>query len=114
MGTVLRAFRSELSKISGIDTEGRRYEEMDGAKWLQTAKDLPVVVLGSALGYGIGKTFADEAGRRLAQRGGVPPEWVKYVPIGTQIASSIGGYAYGRSRRLMAERREEASRRAAR
>ena len=107
----LRAFRFYLEKTASVDASGHHYEEMDDAKWKQTAKDLPLVIAGSALGYGVGKTLAEEIGRRAAKEmaGGNPPLWIRHLPLAAQTASSIGAYAFGRSREGLRMRREAAS-----
>lgn len=82
-------------------------ETMDEASWKQTLKDIPLVILATGLGYGVGKTVAGHLGQTLAQ-GGVKPAWTKHIPAATALLSSLGSYAMGRSRSELARRREEA------
>lgn len=86
-------------------------EKMDRESWKQTAKDVPVVVASTGLGYGVGRTVAEEIGKRTAKRAletGKKPGWLKHVPLATSMASSVGSYALGRSRGQLKHRREEA------
>lgn len=86
-------------------------EKMDRESWKQTAKDIPIVIAGTGLGYGVGRTAAEEIGKRTAKHvmsTGKKPGWLKHVPLATSIASSIGSYSFGRSREAMRRRREEA------
>ena len=80
-------------------------ERLDKEGWKQTAKDMPVVMLGTGLGYGVGKTVSEEIGKRLGVSGR-RPGWTKHVPLATSIASSMGSYAMGRSREKMRQRRQ--------
>ena len=86
-------------------------EKMDRESWKQTAKDLPVVIVGTGLGYGVGRTVAEEVGKRVAKRAvetGKKPAWLKHAPLASSLISSAGSYALGRSREIMRQRREEA------
>ncbi len=47
--------RDELKSAAAGDDE----RKMTRAKWMQTLKDVPVVIGGTALGYGIGKTLTE-------------------------------------------------------
>lgn len=80
---------------------------MDEESWKQTLKDIPLVILATGLGWGVGKTVSGALGEHLA-REGVKPAWTKHIPAATALISSLGSYAMGRSRAEMARRREEA------
>lgn len=82
-------------------------EKMDEESWKQTLKDIPLVILATGLGWGVGKTVSGALGEHLA-REGVKPAWTKHIPAATALISSLGSYAMGRSRAEMARRREEA------
>lgn len=84
-----------------------RYPVMSSQKWKQTAKDLPIAILGSAAGYGIGKTLAEIIGDRVA-RTGQKPGWLKAVPAGLAITGALGAYASSRARETLEDRREKA------
>lgn len=62
------AFFREVVKLSSVAVGGQQYEEMNTPRWKQVAKDAPAVVLGSAVGYGIGKVIAEELGERAARQ----------------------------------------------
>lgn len=119
------AFFDELEKLAYEDAYARRLadpswradpvnpEGMTKRKWMQTAIDLPIVIGSQALGYGIGRTAAEIAKKRALKtmgETGVPPAWVKHVPLGMSILSGIGSYALGRAHDTMKERREQAER----
>jgi hypothetical protein len=95
----------------GISTktamQGTEYPVMSSAKWKQTAKDLPIAVLGGGLGYGIGKTLAEIIGERIA-RTGERPGWLKALPAGIAVGGAVGAYASSRAREALANRREKA------
>lgn len=82
-------------------------EKLDRESWKQTLKDAPIVVAGTGLGYGLGKTLSEQAGKRvgtLKQK----PAWVKHAPLAASVASSLASYSFGKSREAMRRRREEA------
>ena len=86
-------------------------ETMDEAAWKQTLKDIPLVILATGLGYGVGKTISGHLGQTLAQNG-TKPAWTKHIPAATALLSSLGSYAMGRSRNELERRRQEARERA--
>jgi hypothetical protein len=106
-GPPTRIARRKVAEKSR-DAQGREYDAMNREKWIQTAKDVPIVILGTGLGYGLGKTVAEEVGKRLALSG-QKPEWLKYAPPAMAAISSLSSYALGRSRAEMQKRREQAS-----
>jgi hypothetical protein len=85
----------------------RAAEKMDRESWKQTLKDAPIVIGGTGLGYGIGKTISEQAGKHL---GAIEkkPSWVKHAPLAAAMASSLASYSFGKSREAMRRRREEA------
>lgn len=86
-----------------------RPERMTPAKWKQTAKDLPLIIGASGLGWGLGKTIGDLAGEHLARHGVPPnPAAAKYAPLVGSVLASGASYALGRSRGIQAERRDAA------
>ena len=100
--TTEEEYRAPIAKRSKTSAE-----KMDEERWKQTLKDIPLVILATGLGWGIGKTISGAVGERLA-REGVRPEWTKHIPAATALLSSVGSYAMGRSRGEMARRRDEA------
>lgn len=111
---VIRSMFRELTKLAtqgvGAPPAVHDYEEMNKAKWLQTAKDLPVAIGGGMLGYGLGragaellvpKMFPDNPAAQAALQKGLP--WM----MGG--ASMIGGHLGTQQMRLLRQRREQAS-----
>lgn len=125
---VLRAFGSELTKISKspnpskdtvgpttLATDGRRYEVMTAPKWRQTLKDVPVSIVAMGLGYGIGKTVTEAVGERVArkaQQTGQVPGWVGKVPVATAVLSGAAAYGTAQWREHLKDRRNAAQVRA--
>lgn len=100
----LAAMRKKLATVS---TTGRDHEEMSPAKWKQTAKDLPVAIGASALGWGIGKTLGDVV---LQQNPDLLAKSRKYGPVIGSALGGLGSYAYGKRQGILRERREQAHR----
>jgi hypothetical protein len=95
-------------KTATKDVDGREYEEMDRPAWKQTAKDLPLVVGATALGYGLGKTLSEEVGRRYVASGKIAPKWLQYAPVVHAGLMSGSSYLFGRSRAALKDRRDDA------
>lgn len=66
----------------------RELEALDGAGWRQTKKDLPLAVLGSAIGYAVGQAAATHVLSRMGTQGA--PDWMKHVPRAIGAAHAIG------------------------
>lgn len=90
--------------------KGQAVESMDRAAWHQTLKDFPVAVLATGIGYGLGKTMAEIAKRRMVS--GSAPAWVKYAPQTLAAVSALGSIAASRTRGILQDRREDARREA--
>lgn len=102
------SFYEKVGSVHAVPPE--QSEGMSKSTWKQTLLDLPVVVAGTALGYGVGRVAAEELGARAAKQtaSGMPPAWLKHVPMGAAAASTALGYALSRSTAKMRERRAEA------
>lgn len=100
--TLISSFGYHL-KLSADDS----YGGMTAAQWKQTAMDLPLVAAASGVGWGLGKTLADEVARR--NMGPSPTQgYSKYAPaIGSMLAAAAG-YTAGRMRGSLSERRAQA------
>lgn len=63
-------------------------EVMDRPGFEQTLKDLPITIIGGAIGYAVGNA----ATRAVLQRYGSPnaPDWVRHVPRAVGAAQAIG------------------------
>jgi hypothetical protein len=63
------------------------FEALDRPGFEQTLKDLPIAIIGSALGYAVGNAAA----RHVLQRYGAPgaPDWVRHVPTAVGAAQAI-------------------------
>lgn len=133
-GTSLRAMRKEIEglkkppgrprgvpvmELFKVATEGHgqpshQYEEMNKAKWKQTLKDLPIAVLGTAAGYGLGRTTSEYLLPHIFKTPGSHEVLKKALPAATAVAGGLGSYMLAVQRRMLQERREEAARNAAR
>lgn len=103
---MITAFQiAAMRKHATTDTSGQNYEEMNKARWIQAAKDLPLVMLGTGLGWGVGKTVADAAAPHLGAAGKMAP----YLPGAIAMLSAGGSYMLGQQREAMKGRRDAAA-----
>lgn len=102
-------------KTVGVKTAAPQQPDvMDRESWKQTAKDLPRVIAATMVGYGVGKTLAEEIGKRVAVNAfeaGVKPGWVRHAPMAAAVLSSMASYSFGRSQEEARRRRDEARKR---
>ncbi len=89
----------------------QHYEAMDGPAWKQTIRDVPVAVLASGIGYGIGKTVADYMAPRVLA--GKAPALMRALPTIAAGASFATSMAASRLQGVLKERRDLARREAA-
>lgn len=82
-------------------------EPMSPEKWKQTLKDVPIAMLASGVGYGIGRTLSEVIGKSVAE-GGTKPGWLKAVPYAATAIGGLGTYAGLRARHILKARREAA------
>jgi hypothetical protein len=110
----LAAMREELAKLAtqGYGPVPHEYEEMNKAKWKQTLKDVPVAVLGSAIGYGAGKTLAEYALPHLLSTPAGVAKAQKYLPATAAAAGGLSSYLLSVQRGMLKQRRLEADRKA--
>ena len=106
----MRSMRVAMQeKLATRTTRGRDVEEMNKARWKQTAKDLPVVALGSGLGYASGRLLGEAASKHLLKGSPQTQKMLSYaIPLTTSMLSATGAYAMGHQRALMKQRRDEA------
>lgn len=83
------------------------YEHMTGAKWKQTAKDLPLAIFASGIGYGLGRSAAELVGERLA-RTGERPGWLGAMPTTLAIGSGLATLGNAHLQSVLRNRREAA------
>lgn len=105
------AFFREVVKLSSVAVGGQQYEEMNTPRWKQVAKDAPAVVLGSAVGYGIGKVIAEELGERAARQAmqqGAHPNWIRAVPPVAMASATLGTLASLHLHHKLKQRRDAA------
>lgn len=103
----IRSMRDEMQKLSTRSTQGE-HEEMTRARFKQTMKDLPIVIGGSALGYGLGRTLGDLGAKKLVKNEAGREQVRKWAPMVGSVLSSAGAYTLGQQRAIMAERRDAA------
>ena len=100
--------RDELEKLATRSADGRDHEEMSRRRFRQTLKDLPVVIGGSALGYGVGKTIGDSVAKRFVKTEAGRARVRGMAPMAASLLTSAGAYALGQQRAIMRERRDAA------
>lgn len=107
----LRSMRLELEKIAteGIGQPPHQYEEMNKKKWIQTAKDVPVALAGSMIGYGLGKTIAQYVMPKVITTPEAYTKLIKAIPPVTSALGGLGSYLGMVQHNHMRARREEAS-----
>ncbi len=109
---VLAAMHAELVKLS---TQGygapppHDYEEMDHAKWIQTAKDVPVILAGGALGYGLSLTAAQYLAPKMVKSPEALAKVKSALPWVGAGASGLGAYLALQQQHQLHKRREAAS-----
>lgn len=94
------------------DVHGNEYEAMTPASWKQTAKDVPIAILASGLGYGLGATASHYLGEHLGksiEASGKRPAWLRYTPMAMSAISGLGALGQSRVRELLRARREQAN-----
>lgn len=107
----LHSMRAELEKLA---TEGHgappvhQYEELNKPRAMQALKDIPVALLGTGLGYGIGRTGAEYLLPQVFQSAGAQETLKKGLPLATAAAGGLGAYFLSQQQRLMQKRRDEA------
>lgn len=110
---VLAAMHAELVKLStqgyGAPPPPHDYEEMDHAKWVQTAKDVPVIIAGGALGYGLSKTTAEYLAPKMVKSPEALAKVKSILPWVGAGASGLGAYLALQQHHHLTKRREAAS-----
>lgn len=105
--------REALTKLAtqgyGQPPPPHEYEEMNRAKWIQTAKDIPVVLAGTALGYGLGRTGAEYLAPRIFTTPESQQRLIQAMPLVSAGASTLGSYLAMMQYRMLQQRREQAA-----
>ncbi len=83
---------------------------MTSAKWKQTLKDIPVAILASGVGYGVGRTMAELVAKRLVETG-ERPGWLRALPVATSIGGGALAMGHAAAQSKLRNRREAAERR---
>jgi hypothetical protein len=112
--TTIAAMRDELTKLAtqGHGQPPHEYEEMSGPRWRQAAKDIPIAILGTALGYGVGKTTSEYVMPKLLSTPKGVDTARKILPGVAATAGGLGSYMLSVQRGMMKQRRNEAERKA--
>lgn len=110
----MRAMHAEVTKLAteGYGPAPHRYEQMDKSKWKQTLKDLPIAVLGTAAGYGLGRTASEYLLPHIFKSPEAQETLKKALPAASAAAGGLGSYLLAIQRRMLRDRRENASREA--
>lgn len=90
----------------------QQYEEIDKARWMQTLKDVPIVVLGTGVGYGIGKTLSQYVLPHVFKTPEAQQTLKKYLPAATTAVGGLGSAMLAVQRHMLRERRDQAARKA--
>lgn len=106
-----RSMRLELEKIAteGVGSPPHQYEEMNKKKWIQTAKDVPVALAGSMIGYGLGLTISEYVMPKLIKTPESYSKLIKAIPPTTSAMGGLASYLGMVQHNHMRSRREEAS-----
>ena len=91
----------EPPNMSGASRQLVQHESMDRAAWKRTIKDLPISILGAALGYGVGRTAVELMGKSQHPS-------LKYAPMAAGLVSAALPVVQGRLRGALKERRDAA------
>lgn len=109
---IISSMRNELTKLAtaGVGQPPvHQYEEMNKKKWIQTAKDFPVVIAGGALGYGLGHTGAQYLVPKMFKSPEAQQKLMRGLPWAAAAASGLGSYLAMVQQRMLQERREQAA-----
>lgn len=88
------------------------YEEMNKAKWKQTLKDVPIALLGTAAGYGLGRTASEYLMPHVFASPQAQDNLKKILPAASAAAGGLGSFMLSMQRRMLRDRREQAGREA--
>lgn len=89
-----------------------QYEEMNKARLMQTLKDVPIVILGTAGGYAAGRTAAEYLLPHLIQSPQAQEQFRKALPTAAAIGGGLGSTLLAAQRHMLRERRDRAAREA--
>ena len=106
---VVKLAADPVSHAAGTAAE---FETMNPAKWKQTLKDVPVAVLGSALGYGVVRTGTELFLKHLRDQGitrATSPRWARYLDLGVGTAGTVAAFTAAMQRNALKKRRLAAS-----
>lgn len=87
-----------------------QYEEMNKAKWKQTLKDVPVAVLGTAAGYGLGRTASEYLLPHVFSTPQAQENLKKILPAAAAAVGGLSSFMLATQRRMLRDRREQAAR----
>lgn len=112
---LLGSMRRELTKLA---TEGhgrptQEYEELTKPRLMQALKDIPIALLGTAAGYGIGRTGAEYLMPKIFQTPESHEALKRGIGLATGTAGGLGSFFIAQQQRVLRDRRDAAQQREA-
>ncbi len=112
MGAPVTALFPKIA-TAGHGPPPQQYEEMNKAKWMQTLKDVPIAVAGTAGGYALGRTASEYLLPHIFKSPESQELLKKYLPAASTAVGGLGSAMLVLQRHMLRERREQAARDAA-
>lgn len=106
----LLSMRRELEKLAtqGHGPQPQEYEELNKPRLMQALKDVPAAILGTALGYGVGRTGAEYLTPHIFNTPEAHELLKRNIGVATAVTGGLGSYLLSQQYRLMKQRRDQA------
>lgn len=109
-GLIAAATAVDKVATAGHGPPPHQYEEMNKAKWKQTLKDLPVALLGTGVGYGLGRTASEYLVPHMFSSPQSQSTLKKLLPAAAAAGGGLSSFMLSMQRRALRDRREQAAR----
>ena len=108
----LESMRRELTKLAteGYGRPAQEYEELTKPRLIQALKDAPIALLGTAAGYGIGRTGAEYLMPKIFQTPAAHEALKRGIGVASATAGGLGSFFLAQQHRMMKDRRDAAQR----